>query len=49
MQIITAVTHHHEPRLEKGLDPLAACVELGDLFSHGQADRRVVLKLASVA
>ena len=41
-QLINAVTHHHEPRLEKGLDPLAACVELGDLFSHGQADRRVL-------
>ena len=40
--LITAVSHHHDPKGEKGLDPLAACVELGDLFSHGQTDRRVL-------
>ena len=41
-KLITAVSHHHDPNSEKGLDPLAACVELGDLFSHGQTDRRVL-------
>ncbi len=41
-KLITAVSHHHEPNGVNGLEPLAACVELGDLFSHGQVDRRVL-------
>ena len=41
-KLISAVGHHHAPKGDQGLDPLAACVELGDLFSHGQMDRRVL-------
>jgi putative nucleotidyltransferase with HDIG domain len=41
-QLVQAVSHHHHPNGEHGLEPLAACVELGDLFSHGQTDRRVL-------
>jgi hypothetical protein len=41
-QLITAVSLHHEPKTPGGLEPLAACLELGDMFSHGQADRRVL-------
>jgi putative nucleotidyltransferase with HDIG domain len=41
-KLVTAVSHHHAPHGANGLDPLAACVELGDLFSHGQTDRRVL-------
>ncbi len=40
--LVTAVSHHHSPKGTNGLEPLAACVELGDLFSHGQHDRRVL-------
>lgn len=41
-KLVTAISHHHHPTGEHGLEPLAACVELGDLFSHGQTDRRVL-------
>ncbi len=41
-QLIVAVSHHHEPRHGNRLEPLAACLELGDSFSHGQTDRRVL-------
>lgn len=41
-KLITAVSHHHHPHGVHGLEPLAACVELGDLFSHAQVDRRVL-------
>ncbi len=41
-KLVNAVSHHHQPNGVNGLEPLAACVELGDLFSHGQTDRRVL-------
>ena len=41
-KLISAVSHHHAPDGVNGLEPLAACVQLGDLFSHGQTDRRVL-------
>ncbi len=39
--LITAVGNHHAPAAN-GAEPLAACVELGDMFAHGQTDRRVL-------
>jgi putative nucleotidyltransferase with HDIG domain len=41
-KLVVAVSHHHHPTGEHGFEPLAACVELGDLFTHGQTDRRVL-------
>ena len=41
-QLVTAVRLHHEPAAASGLEPIAACLELGDMFSHGLADRRLL-------
>ena len=42
-QVIAAVDQQHAARAEgAAVNPLGACLELGNLFSHGQADRRVL-------
>lgn len=41
-KLVAAVRNHHHPQHGNNIEPLAACVELGDLFSHGQVDRRVL-------
>lgn len=41
--LVNAVSNHHAPAAD-GAEPLAACVELGDMFAHGQTDRRVLAK-----
>ena len=41
-QLIDAVGAHHEPVSRSGVEPVAACLELGNMFSHGQVDRRVL-------
>jgi putative nucleotidyltransferase with HDIG domain len=35
-QLVEAVRYHHDPRGAQGFEPLAACVNLGNLFTHGQ-------------
>jgi putative nucleotidyltransferase with HDIG domain len=40
-KLITAVSNHHAPAAD-GAEPLAACLELGDMFSHGVTDRKVL-------
>ncbi len=42
-EIISAVNEQHAPKAEGATaNPLGTCLELGNLFSHGQADRRVL-------
>ena len=41
-QLVSAVRYHHDPRGAQGFEPLAACVNLGNLFTHGQESAAVL-------
>ena len=41
-QIITAVRFHHQPNQPGGLEPVAACVNLGNFITHGQDHPKIL-------
>jgi putative nucleotidyltransferase with HDIG domain len=41
-QLVVGVRHHHDPKSAEGFERIAACVSLGNLFSHGQLHPQIL-------